>query len=48
MRLVHYYVVNKQDGKAINVGCYRSKAEAIIATKADPENWTIDYKWLSI
>ena len=48
MRLVHFYVINKKDGKATNVGCHRSKAEAIIAAKADPENWTIGYKWLSI
>ena len=48
MRLVHYYVVNKLTREARNVGCYRSKAEAIIAGKADPENWAIGYKWLSI
>lgn len=48
MRLVHYYVINKKDGKAVNVGCHRYKAMEIIAAKADPENWTIGYKWLSI
>lgn len=48
MRLVHYYVVNKVTGAATSVGCYRSKAQAIIAEKADPENWTIGMKWWSI
>ena len=48
MRVVHYYVVNKSTGKATGVGCYRYKAEAIIAEKADPENWAIAHKWLSI
>ena len=48
MRLVHYYVINKTTGKATNVGCYRSKAQAIIAEKADPENWVIGMKWRSI
>lgn len=48
MRLVHYYVVNKVTGEATNVGCYRSKAQAIISAKADPENWTIGMKWRSI
>lgn len=48
MRLVHYYVVNKSTGEAINIGCHRSKAEKLIATKADPKAWIIGYKWLSV
>ena len=48
MRLVHYYVVNKITGKATNMGCRKVWAEEAIASKADPENWTIGYKWLSI
>lgn len=48
MRLIHYYIINKTTGKAVCVNCYRSKAEAIIAEKADPENWAIGYKWVSI
>lgn len=48
MRLIHYYVINKITGESVNVRCFRSKAEAIIAEKADPENWAIGYKWVSI
>lgn len=48
MRLVHYYVVNKVTGAATSVGCYRSKAQAIIDSKADKENWVITMKWVSI
>ena len=48
MRLIHYYVVNKETNKATNVGWNRAKAEEIIAAKADPENWVIGYKWRSI
>ena len=48
MRLIHYYVVNKSTGKAENVGCYRYKAEELIANKTDPNNWAIGYKWVSI
>lgn len=47
MRLIHYYVINKETGKATNIGWNRAKAEAIIAEKADPENWAIGYKWRS-
>ena len=48
MRLIHYYVINKETNKATNVGWNRAKAEEIIAAKADPENWVIGYKWRSI
>lgn len=48
MRLVHYYVVNKITGEATNVSCYRSKAQTIIDSKADKENWVITMKWVSI
>lgn len=48
MRVAHYWVVHKITGEATNAGCYRSKAQTIIDSKADKENWGIVIKWVSI
>lgn len=48
MRLVHYYIVNRKTGERINAGCYRRRAEKIIASKTNQEDWFIHLHWLSI
>lgn len=48
MRMMRYYVVNKNTNKAVFTDCRRSKCEEFMATLADKESYGIGYKWLSI
>ena len=48
MRLIHYYIVNKETGKRIYSDCRVAKCEEILATMKNKENYFIGYKWVSI
>ena len=48
MRLVHYYVINKETGKRVYTNCRLHKAEEFLQNLQDKENYVICYKWLSI
>lgn len=48
MRLIHYYVINKETGKKVYVNCRKYKADEFLANLADKENHYIGYKWVSI
>lgn len=48
MRLVHYGVFNKETNSRVYTDCRKSKAEEFIAKQANPENFEIRYKWVSI
>ena len=48
MRLVHYYVINKETGKRVFTHCRRQKAEEFLQSLQDKDSYVIGYKWLSI
>ena len=48
MKLVHYYIINKTTKETYNTGCRLAKAQEILTTKPDPENWEIVRKHKSI
>ena len=48
MRLIRYYIVNKNTGKAIDTDCRRANIEGRLAQMADKDNYIIASKWLSI
>ena len=48
MRLIHYYIINKDTNKAIYVNCRRSACEEKLAGMADKENHFIGFKFVSI
>ena len=48
MKLNHYYIINKNTGKAVAVDCWKHKAEAKLAGMADKENYFIGTKLVAI
>ena len=48
MRMMRYYIVNKDTKEAVYTNCDRAKCEEHLATMDNAENFTIGYKWLSI
>lgn len=48
MRLIHYYIVNKETGKRVYTNCRFSKCEEMLATMENKENFFISHKWVSI
>ena len=48
MRIIRYYIVNKQTRQAVYTDCRKSKCEAFLNAMADSESYYIGYKWLSI
>ena len=48
MRLIRYYIVNKNTGKAVDTDCRRANIENRLAQMADKEDHIITYKWMSI
>ena len=48
MRMMRYYVVNKETKEVIYANCRKDKCEAHLAEMDNAENFVIGYKWLSI
>lgn len=48
MRIMRYYVVNKNTRKAVYCECRRDRAQAFLNGLADKENYAIGYKWSSL
>lgn len=48
MRLIRYYVVNKETGKGIYTNCKESACRAFIEALDNKEAYTIKYKWISL
>ena len=48
MRIVRYYIINKQTKQAVYTDCRKNRVEEILAGMTDKENYTIGYKWLSL
>ena len=48
MRIMRYYIVNKETRKAIYTNCRKDKCEEYLAKMDNAENFAIGYKWLSI
>lgn len=48
MRLIRYFIINKETKTAIYTECRRDKAQAFLNGLADKENYTIASKWMSI
>lgn len=48
MRLIHYYVINKETNEKVYTDCREVKAKEFLANLSDKENYRIGYKWVSI
>ena len=48
MRIIRYYVVNKDTNKAVYTHHSEKRCKDYIATMADRNNYAIAHKWLSI
>ena len=48
MRMIRYYVINKNTNKAVYTDCRESKCREFIKTLGEQENYAIEYKWMSI
>ena len=48
MRIVHYYVINKETKRAVFMDCRPAKANAFIAEQTNPDNFVVVMKWKSI
>jgi hypothetical protein len=48
MRMMRYYVVNKETKEVVYANCRKDKCEAHLAEMNNAENFAIGYKWLSI
>lgn len=48
MRTIRYYVINKTTNKGIYTNCSEKACREYLATLANPEEYTISYKWISI
>ena len=48
MRLIRYFIVNKNTGKAVDTDCRRANLESRLAQMADKDNYIIAHKWMSI
>ena len=48
MRIIHYYVVNKETKKAVYVNCREAKCREMLASLEDKDNHYIAYKWVSL
>ena len=48
MRMMRYYVVNKETKEPIYTNCRKEKCEEYLAKMDNAENFAIGYKWLSI
>lgn len=48
MRLIRYYVINKETGKGIYTNCKESACKAFVEALDNKEAYAIVYKWLSL
>lgn len=48
MRIIRYFIVNKNTGKAVDTDCRKTNLENRLAQMADKDNYIISYKWMSI
>ena len=48
MRLIHYYVINKETNKREYVHHSQAKCQEYINNQENKDNYAITYKWVSI
>lgn len=48
MRLIHYYVINKNTNEKAYANCDQAKCIAFLNALDNKEDYAISHKWLSI
>ena len=48
MRLIMYYVIEKETNRKVYVNCWERKARAYLATLPNADRYVIGYKWMSV